>query len=599
MRTVEEIARIYSARLQAQRAEIDLMTLFRQYLNGELEVNVAELDSNERSAIANLANQGLEQFSLRVASTLPQPESPSVRPGFKEHDDRARTRKKAILGWWDHNQMEEVLTLRAMDLLAYGSCPVSVLPDPETKIPIWQKHDPLTVFAAPCANPVDMVPRDAIVTTESTFGWLEDVYGTVVRKMYDGRRDAHPDDPILTLRSVDSTEIVLLATTNPRARTFRGSGVHAPTQEKPTFGGNDWVELERMPNKAGCPLVFNPGWQTPVGRRGRFNGTIGAHQMRAKLLAIAYITAVRGAMPEEWLEPIDANGPEPEVKKYPDPRTGEPGETVNGKINVVRTDPGFMTSPMMSILEREARLDAGIMAEFGGESASSVRTGRRGDSILSATVDFPIQRAQRLLARSLSFESRAAVHIVKRWTPGAKSFYVSWKGATGYVDYDPVEVFDSDQVNVAYSMAGSDLNNDILRAQSKVGTGLWSRQTGREMDPETPDAEMEHDRIVAEQIEDVALAMFTQQVQDGTLNVDDLHAFYESIRKDKREVVDALKHAHDKAKDRQEQAAQAETQEQPGLAAPPPVPEAAEGLENLSRTKFLLGSVLGGGGRAA
>lgn len=596
MRTDEEIARLYTNRVRDRQTALDEMWLFQCYISGQLEIQIEELDTNERSAIANLAKQGLEQYGLRVASTMPSPHWASVRPGFKEHDDRARTRKMASLGWWEHNDMEEIMTLRAMDLFAYGASPCSVLPDPSSGIPMWQKHDPLTVFSAPCANPVDVVRRDSIISSETTYGWLVDTYGSAAKSLGGPHRQnaLKNDDPVLTLRYVDKHEIVLIATATSSRTTRLAAQGQQQTWKRPNVAAAGWTRLEHMKNKAGCPLVFEPEWQTIVGARGRFNGTIGAHQMRAKLLALAYLTATRGAMPEEWIDPMQADV-EPEVLNYPDPQTGEPGRIRNGTLKYIQTNPGFMTAPMMSTLERENRLEAGIPADFGGESASTVRTGRRGDSILASTIDFPIQRAQRRLARSLTCETKAAVHIVKNWTPGPRSFYVSWKGASGQVDYDPAKDFDSDQVKVTYALAGSDLNNDILRAQSKVGTGLWSKKMAREMDPETPDAERAHDEIVAEQIEETALGLFTQQVADGTLNVDDLHAFYEAIRKDRSEVVDALKAAHDKAKERQAEAATQAPEQMPGLAAPPPtVAEPPEGLENMSRTKFLLSSIAGG-----
>ena len=79
---------------------------------------------------------------------------------------------------------------------------------------------------------------------------------------------------------------------------------------------------------------------------------------------------------------------------------------------------------------------------------------RRGDSILSAVVDFPIQEAQTLLAKSLEAENRIAVAIDKAYYGNdRKSFYVNWRGAPGMLDYVPNKIFTTDQNRVFFPAA--------------------------------------------------------------------------------------------------------------------------------------------------
>ncbi|NCV60837.1 MAG: hypothetical protein EBW52_05455, partial [Betaproteobacteria bacterium] len=42
-------------------------------------------------------------------------------------------------------------------------------------------------------------------------------------------------------------------------------------------------------------------------------------------------------------------------------------------------NPGYKTDTALDRLERQERLEGSIPAEFGGESASNIRTGRRGE----------------------------------------------------------------------------------------------------------------------------------------------------------------------------------------------------------------------------
>lgn len=576
MRSDADIAKLYAGRVKARAADHARMHLFESYISGDLPVAVPELDKNEKAAIANLAAQGLEQYALRVASTLPSPDCPPVDPKDKESETRARKRKRFILGAWEANDMAEVLCLRAESLLAHGEAPVTVVPDPATGMPRWEWRSPRGTFPGARRTPLDIVPDDCIFTSAQTWGWVQ-------RHAPDAQylkrpKDCDDDTSVTIIEYIDADCLVGLAT-------------FGNVPDWNTTGFMPEVRVWGMENRAHTPLAFVPGWSTLVGRRGRFTDTIGAHQMRAKLLAIAYLTARKGAMPDPWIE-ANQTGIEPEIISYPNPQTGEPGVVKGGHITFDAPQPGFMTSPMLSILEREIRA-VGVPADFTGESASAVRTGRRGDSILSNTVDFPTQRGQRLLARSVGLESRAAIHIVKSWTPAKKSFYVNWKGATGWVDYDPKVDFDSDQVNVSYALAGSDLNNDLQRNSAKIAQRLISRRTYRENDPEIRDAEEEHDREIAERLEDSFLTAVDLKIQDpqsrwGPREIAKLRKLILSDRMEAEEAVASIEDDMEEA-----QAAEAPTPDALPGAPGAPIPEPPEALANLSQTKQMLGGLLG------
>jgi hypothetical protein len=563
-RDVAAIIKLLARRQKDTQTSRARMVEFEQYLAGDLEVAVPELDSHERASIANLAAQGLEQMALRAGSTVPDIRCPPLRTrsagDFKKWEDNARDRRMAQLGWWEHNAIREVNALRFQHIFAHGLMPVTVLPDPASKIPQWTARSPLNTFPAASHNPVDIEPVDCMFVRQETWGWLKDRYGQRVLALK-RPRNTEDDDLVQIIEYVDRHEIVWVARCEQKTMgPWPGELV----------GVDEGVELDRLENKAGCQLAFVPGWVTVIGNRGKFTNTIGAHQMRAKLLSLAYMAAYKGAFPDTWVEPID-NSSTPNIVQHPDPRTGEAGVIEQGRHKSYAPDPGFYTSPMLSILEREIRLEGGIPAELGGEAASNVRTGRRGDQLLSASIDYPIQRAQQIMERSMTCELKAAQAIVKNWTSGPKSFYVNWRNAKGYVDYDPETTFVTDQVTVQYSMAGSDLNAEIIRAGQKVGIGHWSLQTSRERDPETEDAELEKDRVNAERLEGLAWEALGMSVQNGILGPDDLVELDKAIRGDRRELIEAIAQAHEKAQERQaEQQAQAQAgaAQQPGLGTP-------------------------------
>lgn len=553
MKSQEDIIELYQARkrdLASVHAEMDL---FDAFVADRLPVPLPELDRNERSAIANLAAQGLKQISQRVGSVLPMPEWPSVRDGFKEHQERARTRKKANLGWWEHNDMGGVLTLRAEYLLAHAMAPVTVLPDPLTGIPLWRVRDPRHTFPARSADPLNITPKDSIFAYQANWAWLRQTYGPRVDDLL-RPKDCTPDHIFTMVEYLSDEQITYLVL----------SGDHSTYS---TVGLSKIVVLDNMPNRAEHPLVFVPTLFGVGGMRGKFTGTIGVHQMRAKLLALAYITASKGAAPDTWLEPFDGNTV-PQIEVQPDHREGTPGVISGGKLRVVNVDPSFASGQMMATLERELRQAGGIPAAFGGEAPVTVQTGRLASNLTASAIDFPIQEAQRKFERSLEQENKAAVAITRKWTPGRRSFYVGWKGNKGIVDYDPGEDFDTDNNQVRYPLAGSDLNQALVRAQGKVATGMWPVEYALEQDPETPDVERVMDMNYASKMVELGFALLNQYVQEGLIGPEDLLNIEEALRSNRKEVLTAIAEAHRKAQERQATPAVNPAEAMAGLGAP-------------------------------
>lgn len=563
---LDELVELHRARTKASEESFATIQKFRDYLGNKLAVALPEVDEDESSAIANIARTGLKQLALRTGSVLPDVVFPALRDGIGASEEKARNRKKATMGWWEHNHMQQVLTKRAFFLFADAWSPVTVLPDPLTGVPTWQARDTLTCLHAPIIAP-SVVPYDVIFNHTHTWASLKRLYGSRVEGL-NPRGD--PDRKFVVGEYMDPDEIVTFVA--PEAR---------DNQARP-------VILDRIPNRAGCPLAFIAGLDSLLGWDGDLNATVGAHQMRAKLLALSYITVKRGAIPDVWVEPID-NSSTPDFTAIPNHRTGTPGVIKGGRLRVLESNPGFMTSPMMSILEREERLGAGLPAELGGEAATGVRTARRGDQVTGAAIDFPIQQAQHALASSLMMENKAAIAITKKWTPGRRSFYVSWKGATGWTDYDPNVDFETDEHTVRYPFAGSDLNDATVRHAQKVGTGQWSKQTAREHDPEIPDADAEGDRIAAEQVGDAFWAAIVAKVNDpasrwGPKQVAMLDRLLRTDKKDRFAAVEAVELSMAEA----QQEAAPVPDALPGMPGAPmmepeaPIPPVGEGLANLA-----------------
>jgi hypothetical protein len=238
------------------------------------------------------------------------------------------------------------------------------------------------------------------------------------------------------------------------------------------------------------------------------------------------------------------------------------------------------------------RITSGTPAEFGGESTSNIRTGKRGDAILSAVVDFPVQEAQEVLAASLVEENRRAIAIAKNYFGNQRrSFYVSQGKARGHVDYVPNKDFENDNNSVTYAYAGADANALVVGLGQRVGIGVMSKRTAQEIDPLIADPETEHDRTVGEALESALLQSVQAQALQGTIPPSDLAKIMKLVITDKMDLAGAVEKVQKEAQERQATPAPAGAPEtMPGLSMPgmgaeqppeQPPAEAAPSLEQL------------------
>ena len=189
---------------------------------------------------------------------------------------------------------------------------------------------------------------------------------------------------------------------------------------------------------------------------------------------------------------------------------------------------------------------------------------------MSATVDFTVQEAQRIMARSLQEENRLAVEIAKKYSGRrARSFYVNSKNVKGQVDYVPNENFDSTENVVSYSQAGADINNLVIGGGQRVGMGTMSKKSFMSIDPLIDDPEFEHDTVIAEQLEAALLSAVQNQAAEGILPPGDLARIMDLVAHDKKELAEAVEQVQREAQERQaEQVPAMSPEAQPGLALP-------------------------------
>jgi hypothetical protein len=559
LRSPEEIVELYHQRRRAAGPLHEQMRRIRELANGDIIVPLNELDRNAKASVANLLVQGLDQMSMRVASTMPSPFFPPMKEGSDRSKGNAKMRKRAMLSIWDHNRMQMKLRRRARHLLGYSQSAVVIKPDFRTLMPTWSVRNPLDTFPAPVDDPDNNVPENVIFTYRVTASYLIQNYGDiVVSGLRMGRVEADTRYTMLEYVCDNSIQLIVL-------------GADADYSYTPAENaGAAYMQLEFIPNRTGMPLAVVSNRITLDRPKGQFDGVLGMYYTRARLQALTEIAIERGIFPEEYL--VARPGENPEILQIADGKQGQLGIVKGGDIQQLQLNPGYKTDTALDRLERQERLEGAIPAEFGGESATNIRTGRRGEAVLSATVDYRVQEAQSTFEHSLLSEDKIAIAIEKAyWGNEKKSFFIPGRSGGGESSYVPNKIWESDFHYVAYSAAGSDVNSLIIGLGQRLGTGLMSKESAREADPLISDPDLEHDRIIAEGVESALLSSIQQQAAqpDGPYQPEDLAYLTKLVVSEDVPLFEAVRRTDQRARDRQAAMAPAGAPEtMPGLAMP-------------------------------
>lgn len=563
----EAIVNLYASRKKALQPRLAQMEEVKNAYEGRLDIPLPELDRNERPMVANLIAQGIDQNAMRIASTMPNVMCPPMRAGFDVHEDNADDRRKALLGFWTMNRLRQLQAKRARWLITYASAPSMIRPDPRRRIPFWHARSPLTALPPPGD---DLTPVDMIFSFKKSLGWLKRLYGPDVIGALDvGPRDkVNPDEEFTIVEYCDAdvlTQIVMgRATENDPG--WSGTG---PTRGRP------WIELDRLPNKAGiCPAVY-PTRISLEDAVGQFDGLVGLFWNQAMLMALEVIAVKRAIFEDEWI--VGRPGETPQVIAEADGLAGIRGELSGANITKLGSQPGVMTYQTLDRIERAMRLSGGIPAEFGGESGTNIRTARRGGQVLSSAVDFTIAESQGIFEAALEEENIRAIAVDRAYFSGTKSFYFSWNGSKGRGEYDPAKLWVTDENLVQYSFPGADVNELIVGIGQRLGMEIMSHHRAMELDPLQDDPELERSRIEAEGLIRAFTQGLQQQMASGAIPPDDAAFIVQQKLEKGVELFEAVMKAQRRAQQRQASEPSAGPPESP-QALPPGSPEAQPGL---------------------
>lgn len=524
------------------------MAKVKQVYEGEVTLELPEVDGLTFPPVPNLLQQGVDQLGGRIASTMPEITVVPMK-ATRGEERRAATAARVLGGWWAHDRMKLKLETRARHLVAYGaSCTVMTWNSRENR-PSWEVRSPLNAFPAPDPHHSHPLPRDIVFVYAKSAGDLRKMgYDRQVTAVLNDSMDPQDSTLLTVFEYVDDTQHIMVVE------------------------GVDWMGnvrnavLEDVTHDLGivpATYVRRTGLET---LSGQFDQMIGMYEAQAMLMALEILAVQKGIFPDTFLESRPG-----EVAQFidgpHDGRTGKVSIVAGGTIKEINPQPGYLTNPTIDRLERNQRVSGGIPPEFGGESGTNLRTGRRGDAVLSATIDMPIAYAQQLLADSLESENKIAATMALKYDPTASRTLRKGLGnSVKPVTYSAEVVFGKDQDSqVSYPAAGSDINTLIVGLGQRVGLGIMSKQTAARLDPYVDNAESEHDRIIAEGLEVALLSGLQQQAASGQIPPDTLARVMRLVETDRLELAEAITKAQEQAQ--AEQQAQEPTPPGAGPAA--------------------------------
>jgi hypothetical protein len=557
VKSADEIANLLTVRKNTCGEDQARMEEIRLLYNGETDVDLPELGKNEKAAVANLAQLGIDQMAMRVASVVPAVSFAIERPGDAERKRADRKRDIIIHDWWPRSRvLTHIVPRRARWFFAFAKAPVMIRPDSDG-LPHWYDRHPIGTFPAPVTQVGDIVPPDCLFCYKQSGKALAMLYPEQMNRICGGNMERlKPTYDVVEY--VDHNEITCVVI---------GDSSQDPLARPP---GSPCEVLHSMPNRAMRPLVVAPGRITLDKPLGQFDGMIGAYQLQARLMALYTIGQERAIFPETWI--VSQPGqPRAEVLVQADPLEGTVGEIVGGSIQTISPQPSPLAPQLIDRLEYAERASGAVPAEFSGHSGSNIRTGRRGDAVMSAAVDYRLQEAQVIFESSLEEENRIAIAVAKAYA-GNKSFsmYVPRKGK---VLYTPNKDFTDDTHEVRYAYAGADAQSLTIAVGQKLGLETISRESAMELDPLVKDVEVEKDRIVGEALERAFLSSIQTQAADpnGPYQPKDLARIVRLVKEDRMDLAAAVEKVDEEIRQRQaeQQAGMLQGPEgMPGLAMP-------------------------------
>lgn len=562
MKTAPEIAQLF---WDYRTANHDRKLQMRRVANsndGTVIIPLPELNAVEAPAVANLTLKGIEGYAQRFSSVQPDV---AFLPAKLTKDSRklATLQTRRVQHWWQQDKMSLIDAQAGRYIFGYGTAPTRTDINLSEGRPVVSIPTPLGVYVPKPTQVNDLTPAHGIAARQMDVAairkrWPDNIDVTRVLN------DVRPGALRWVLEYADAEQTSLVMCGEADQRDDYGTPDHS----------GDPVLLNEAPNRAEVSPWVAPGLINLNKPQGHFDQLIGMYQAQGLLTALELQQAARTVFQETWI--VARPGEMPNIVTQADPIRGVVGEISGGDIRTIAPDAQYNNHLLQDRLAEAQRQTGGLPAEFSGQAASNVRTGRRANQLVDAAVDPSLGEAQNMWALAKEEMIQVGAAYERGYLKKSRIFAVKFGGRKAVHEVVPSELWaDGAEPFVSYPMAGSDVNSLAILTMQEMGGGLISQETARKRMPSIDDPEGEKAMIAAEQLQSVFMENLAQMVQDpaSPLQPRQLADLIVQVRDRGADPIEAFLELQKKAQAEQaEQVDPAAPEAQPGLDGPGAIP---------------------------
>jgi hypothetical protein len=533
---------------QGERSEsIREMQLVREHYDGDWVIPIPGTENTMTDSLGPaLMAEAVDTMALRVASVAPDILCPAIDPnrltGVRSIEF-ANKRRKALEDAWRRAEQPLLMGKTSRHLVAYASLGYRVRCDHKKMMPVIEAIDPLITYPEFRAD-TDFTPQDSVALIYRRSG--RDIVSQFphASAWIVAPADLEAAWDVFEWHDMDQSCLGTLA-------------IHTGDIRR----RYDWEKMEACrwlagwENKTGlCPVVTTGAISLSTARA-RLAAFTNQTETMARLTALNVAAAEKSTFPDKYIMSRDGETAVLAGGVWKDGRTGEIN-IISGaqSIGEMRGTPDMAAMQMADRVERNMRVSFGQSSMLSGEAGSNaLRTGRAIDSFMGVSLDPRIAELQRIQAVALQHVNEVVLAEYKANWP-TKTYRVFSMGRTerASTEFTPDTHIETLENRVRYSLAGGDADSATVRIGQLIGSGMISRQSGREMHPNVDDATEEAMRIVAEQVDDAVLSAVLARAQDpaGQLPITDLARIGVLVREGVP-IANAVEQAQREAQERQ------------------------------------------------
>lgn len=523
-----------------------------------------------------LVGEAIDQIAMRAASVHPIISSPAINPSKdrgRESRQFAGIRSQIVTATMEKSRWSLGRRRMYRQMTAYHTSCVVVIPDMINQIPRIEVRDPLSTYVEPVASESLRDPNYVATITR--------VSGHALRAAYPICR-AEFGGPITDREMQRTWEVVEWFDAEETVWGLMGPsetfGHHVATNTGLSTQVSPTIELERLPNRAGCVPVMIPRNVSLAGIASRIGSLLGNVDLQAKLMALMITAQEKAIFPDVYA--IGSTNGQPTILngEWRDGRTGDINMLQDVQaVGTLRTSPDPMTGQMIDRMERNFRTSTSLVPQLGGETYGAMRTGRAIDALSGMALDPRVQELHEITEAYLPTLNSAILSTYKGyWGSKQYSMYCGQANRRRLVEFVPREHIEHTETSVSYFVAGADMMQLTQLLGSLRGANAISQRTFQEQHPMIGDADLERLQLTEEQLEEAAKQALQQQILSGQLPPTVAGMIRDEIMKNKTifEAIDIV----DK-KLRELQATPATPPQDPAMGAPEAMPGLTGGPE--------------------